>query len=186
MDSLSARFGRHVRRSWGLLIIAVACSACAALPPSVLDPSIPITPAQRRSFIAKQGGTILAETIIAGEYYVFWHNAEMASCWGRQSEAELWIDYPAIQDPVTVFGNRGGAGSDGLACVHIHDPDLQSRAVRMVITYQDGTSIAVPTDGKAAFILPVAGRDHINPTVTFYDQHDASIYVYCPDPAVKC
>jgi hypothetical protein len=186
MDSLSARFRRSVLRRWSLLIIVVACSACAAVPPSVLDPSIPITSDQRRSFIAKQGGTILAETIIAGEYYVFWHNAEMASCWGGQSDVELWIDYAAIQQPVTVFGTRGRAGSDALVCVHIHDPDLQSRAVRMVITYQDGTSIPVPTDGKAAFILPVAGRNHINPIVTFYDQHDASIYVYCPDAAVKC
>jgi hypothetical protein len=152
----------------------------------VRDPSVPITAGQRRAFIAKQGGTILAETTIAGEYYVFWHNAEMANCWGQQSEAELWIDYPAIQQPVTVFGARGGSGSDALICVDIHDPDLQSRAVRMVITYQDGTSVPLPTDGKTAFILPVAGRDHINPTVTFYDQHDASIYVHCPDPTVKC
>jgi hypothetical protein len=186
MDSLSAQFRRYVRRSWSFLIIVAACSACTALPPSVVDPSIPITPDQRRTFIAEQGGTILAETTIGREYYVFWHTAEMASCWARQSEAELWADYPPPQQPVTVFGARGSGGSDALVCVDIHDPDLQSRAVRFVITYQDGTSLTIPTNGKTAFIMPVAGRDHINPTVTFYDQTDTSIYVHCPDPTVKC
>ena len=187
MDVLSARFRRYVGRRWGLLITVVACSACTALPPSMVDPSVPITPDQRRTYIAEEGGTILAETIIAGEYYVFWHTTDMVSCWGRQAEVQTSVDYPMIRQPVTIYVHRGGAGSDALVCLGLHDPDLQSRAVRVVITFQDGTSITVPTDGQAAFIMPVAGRDRIYKVATFYDQNDQTIYVHdCTDPTVKC
>jgi hypothetical protein len=123
--------------------------------------------------ITGHGGTVLAQAYLQDQEASFYHDAEQIRCWGMGTGMN--------DNPVWLFSRPGFTGSDGVVCLAIRDPDLQARTDRLVVRFQDGTTISVPTAGKTAVIVPVPGTRHNYESTLFYDRNDTMIFEHrCP------
>jgi hypothetical protein len=125
--------------------------------------------------INEYGGTVLAQAYLHNQVASFYYDAAQIRCWGMSTGVN--------DNPVWFFIEPGFTGSDGLLCIAIRDPDLQSRTTRLVFRFQDGTTVSVPTDGKSGFIVPLPGRDQVYESTIFYDRDYNVIFEHrCPTP----
>ena len=123
--------------------------------------------------ITAHGGTVLAQAYLQDQEVSFYHDAAQIRCWGMGTAMN--------NHPVWLFSRPGFTGSDGVVCLAIRDPDLQTQTDRLVFHFQDGTTISVSTAGKTAFIVPVPGARHNYESTSFYDRNDTIIFEHrCP------
>ena len=128
--------------------------------------------------ITEDGGTVLAQAYLQDQVASFYHDAARMSCWGMSTGVN--------DNPVWLLSRAGFTGSDGVVCLAIRDPDLQARTARLVLGFQDGTTVSVPTDGKAGFIVPVPGARHDYKSTIFYDRDYNVIFEHrCSHPHIE-
>ncbi|MBA3468956.1 MAG: hypothetical protein H0T53_04865 [Herpetosiphonaceae bacterium] len=152
-----------------LLVMLAACQSGSAAQPKAGEPG------RAAAIKTNPGQTLLAETMLEDLPIKLQSSAENLECRSPRQTTIKVLTNDALLDPAEVLV-IDGIDKYTIVCLAIVDPELQQQITRIVITFANGVTVPVITNGQTAFIVPIEGENKRYESVAFYDQNDVVAY----------